>query len=364
MVIVHVVEPFVSGVAHFVGSLIENMKDDENIVIHGERGSIMRADTVKKDFRYKNVRFIPWKSAQRKISFRMDILALIELCRILKLLKKHNKVDVVHLHSSKSGFIGRMACRIAGIKNIIYTPNGAPFLSSPNPFINYFYNLFEWFGSKMGGEIVCCSYSEWKAYQEAGISAVSINNGIAINAKNSARKIVLSPNKFRIVTSARIVYQKNPELFNSIAEYFSDLAPFEFIWIGDGEQKSLLTAKNIVVTGWLPVSKSRALIESANIYLSTSNFEGLSFAVLEALSLNKPVLLKDCVGNVDQIKQGVNGDIFRDASEAILKILKYYNNPQMMEVMGSYGRSHCHTEFNIKSTYSQYRELYAKNIYP
>ena len=88
MRIVHVIEPFASGVAHFVQSLVENMPDDENIVIHGERKSILSADFVKREYFHQNVKFIPWKSAQREINLKRDIRSLIDLYRILRLLKK------------------------------------------------------------------------------------------------------------------------------------------------------------------------------------------------------------------------------------------------------------------------------------
>ena len=227
---------------------------------------------------------------------------------------------------------------------------------------NHFYCLLEWLGSKIGGKTVCCSRSELDVYRKAGIPAVHINNGIAVHiAQVPANNL---PSKFCIVTSARIVHQKNPALFNEIAAYFSGIGLFQFIWIGDGDQRSLLTSKNIEVTGWLPANQSRTLIASADIYLSTSRFEGLSIAVLEALSFKKPVLLHDCVGNTDQVKCGMNGDIFKNASEAIRKIMKYFNNPEMMNVMGLFGRSYCQEQFDISATYKKYRQLYVENLRP
>ena len=129
MTIVHVVEPFASGIAVFVKYISETMPEDLHIIIHGERRQVMPAIDVKRTFSSSNVRFIKWRSAQRSINPFKDFLALGELYKILGRLRNKDLVDGVHLHSSKSGFLGRIACRLLGIKNVFYTPHGAPFLS-------------------------------------------------------------------------------------------------------------------------------------------------------------------------------------------------------------------------------------------
>src|SRR5215813_12361842 len=127
MTIVHVVEPFASGIAVFIKYLTEAMPDDLHIIIHGERKQVISAADVKKTFSSGNVRFIKWHSAQRSINPFKDLLALGELYNILRRLRAKRLADSVHLHSSKSGFLGRLACRILRMRNVFYTPHGAPF---------------------------------------------------------------------------------------------------------------------------------------------------------------------------------------------------------------------------------------------
>jgi len=358
MTIVHVVEPFAAGIAVFVKYLTESMPNDLHIIVHGERKQVMSANDVKRTFPLTNVRFIKWRSAQRSINPLKDSLALIELYTILKRLKTSNLIDGVHLHSSKSGILGRIACRLLGLKNVFYTPNGAPFLSGKSGLSKYVYRLVEKFGNRLGGKVVCCSPSELSAYLKLGIDATYINNGIKVEDR------ILEPvqppkEKFRIVTSGRIIAQKNPILFNNIAAYFTEFEQFEFIWAGDGTDRSLLTAKNITVTGWLTERETKKLVKNSDIYLSTALYEGLSFAVLEALVLHKPVLLSHCVGNMDVVKNGINGDLFKTEKDAIIKILQYYNNRDMLQVMGGFSKSICEAEFNVQNNFSNYRELYS-----
>lgn len=362
MKIVHVAEAFAGGIVVFVKSLVENMPDDEHIIVHGERAHVSRFTDIRKQFARTNARFVRWHSAQRSIKLSKDLAAFLELYRILKRLKKQYQIDAVHLHSSKSGFIGRAVCKLLGINNVIYTPNGAPFLVGTSKISNYVYRLLERMGSGFGGQVVCCSPSEQAEYEKVGISAITINNGITFD-RSSGRSYELSSSskKFRIVTSGRIINQKNPALFNSIARYFEEFQQFEFIWIGDGPERELLTASNITVTGWMPGEEVARIITAANVYLSTANFEGLPYAVLEALALKKPVLLTDSVGNRDLVKSCLNGDLFKHHSEAIVKLLQYFNNTSMLSVMGEYSAMHGKESFNVNHTFTSYRHLYAGN---
>lgn len=357
MTIIHVVEPFAAGIAVFVKSLTETMPDDVHIIIHGERKQEIAASEVKKIFPQKNIRFIRWRSAQRSVNPLKDFMAFSELYKILRRLKKKNLVDAVHLHSSKSGLLGRAACRMAAIENVVYTPNGAPFLSGRSPLANYFYQQLERFGYGLGGRVICCSESELNAYKKIGIPAHYVNNGISLHQpahiiSDGEKK------KFRIITSGRIVAQKNPYLFNKIAAYFQEFEDFEFIWAGDGADRSVLKANNITVTGWLGTQEVKTLVAQADIYLSTSLYEGLSFAVLEALALRKPMLLSNCVGNMDVVKSGLNGDLFTNETEAIIKLLHYYNNRAMLPIMGEFSHRICSAEFDARQNFNTYRAIY------
>ena len=72
--------------------------------------------------RQLNYHYIPVKTLRRNISF-LDILAFFKIYNICK----KYKFDIVHTHSSKTGFIGRIAARSAGIHKIIHTVHGFSF---------------------------------------------------------------------------------------------------------------------------------------------------------------------------------------------------------------------------------------------
>ena len=107
MLILHVVDPFAAGLATFLKLLTEEMNDNYHIIVHGERAELAELKDIKKIFPRKQIRFIYWKSVQREINLVKDTFAYIEL---LYILRRFRHADVVHLHSSKAGFLGRIAC--------------------------------------------------------------------------------------------------------------------------------------------------------------------------------------------------------------------------------------------------------------
>lgn len=362
MVVVHIIEPFASGVALFVKSLTKVLGDDQHIVIHGERKDEIEAHLVKRGFSTDNVKFIPWKSAHRKITITKDVKALVEIYSILKRLKNAGLCDVVHLHSAKSGFLGRIACRMLGLKNVFYTPNGASFLSTNSAIKRFMFKSLEILANKLCGKVICSSASEFNEYKKLGIKTLYVNNGVE-SVPGKDQSTVNFSEKFRIITCGRIVAQKNPELFNEIASYFVGLDNFEFVWVGDGPDAGLLKAKNIKVTGWLDKNAVHDHIRNGDVYLSTSQYEGLSFAALEAMSLKKALLLSDCVGNRDIVREGINGDLFSNKRTAISKLIHYQNNREMLAVMGEHSKEIKKTEYDMQSNFKIYKDIYLGRPY-
>lgn len=315
MKIVHVVECFAGGVFSFLSNLTNELDKEEYIVIYG-----INRDNTPSDFREKfppNTKFIPWKSASRSLNPLTDLKALWELYIILK---KIDNIDIIHLHSSKAGFLGRIGSFLLDKSSrTIYTPHAISFLRlDVSPKKRKIFIWMEKFASFFGGKIVACSQSEKEAIEEQGIKNVTfINNGIK---PLQIEKKVNTSNKMTIISVGRLSIQKNPKLFNDIALEFNDNPNVQFIWCGDGELKSELTSPNIKCTGWIERKKLENYLANADIYLSTSLWEGMPLSVLEAMSIGIPLVLSNCIGNKDLIKG--NGFLYNN-KYACVRYIKY-----------------------------------------
>ena len=351
MKIVHVMECFAGGTFNFLVDLTSELSNEEHIVIYGTN----RENTPKnfKDLFNKNVKFIEWKTAQREMKPLKDIKALWELYSILK---KIDNIDVIHLHSSKAGFLGRIVSFLLGkSKKTIYTPHAISFLrldvSSKKR------KIFIWmekFASFFGGKIVACSQSEKEVIEEQGIKNVTfINNGIK---PLEIEKKVNTSDKITIISVGRLSIQKNPKLFNDIALEFIDNPNIQFIWCGDGELKSELTSPNIKYTGWIEQKKLESYLANADIYLSTSLWEGLPLSVLEAMSIGLPVILSNCVGNRDLVED--NGVLYIDKIEAVKNINELLKNKIWTNKKGHNSKIIVENNVNMRNMAISYLNIY------
>lgn len=351
MKIIHVMECFAGGTFNFLVDLTNELSNEKHIVIYGTN----RENTPKnfRDLFNKNVEFIEWKTAQREMKPLKDIKALWELYTILK---KIDNIDIIHLHSSKAGFLGRIVSFLLGkSKKTIYTPHAISFLRlDVSPKKRKIFIWMEKFASFFGGKIVACSQSEKEAIEEQGIKNVTfINNGIKPLQIEKKENI---SNKITIISVGRLSIQKNPKLFNDVALEFIDNPDIQFIWCGDGELKSELTSPNIKCTGWIERKELESYLANADIYLSTSLWEGLPLSVLEAMSVGLPVVLSNCVGNRDLVRD--NGFLYKDKKEATNNINELIENKELINKKGYNSKILMDNNFYIKNMAISYLNIY------
>lgn len=354
MRVIHVLECFAGGVFEFLSALTQGMPEHKYIIIYGKR------ENTPIDYQERfpeNTIFIPWESAQREISPWKDMKALLELIKTLK--KYINEASVIHLHSSKAGFLGRIAARLLRKSRIVlYTAHGASFLRkdvSKRKHLTYVW--LEKIAGYFGGRIVACSNSEGEEFQKHKIKNIEvINNGIKVEALEKENIKEQEKEKLTIGTLARITYQKNPKQFNEIAEHFKENEKVRFLWIGDGELRDELKSSNIEITGWLKKEEAKEKLKEIDIYLSTSLWEGLPLSVLEAMALKKPVVLSNCVGNRDLVKS--NRYLYEDRKIAEKSLEKLLTENQLREKCGKESRNTVETHFSEDRMIKMYKYAY------
>lgn len=359
MNIVHVTECLAGGVLTFLVNLTSQLKEQNHIIIYGKRDNT--PENVAELFG-SNVQLIYWKTAQREIRPGCDLKALIELLRDLKAIPQ---IDILQLHSSKAGVLGRVAARLLGLqKRTFYLPHGVAFARKDvTAKKREVYILAEKIANWFAGTVIACSQSEKELMEQHGISnIVVINNGIPVPDQEPEYKIPSKPLVFG--TTGRITYQKNPELFNAIAREFRGNHNVQFLWIGDGELRNVIEpADNVQVTGWVNGNQVRDYLKKIDVYLSTALWEGLPLSVLEAMALGKPLLLHQCVGNVDLVEENVDGYGFVDCKSAVDKINHYLTmQPVQYQKLAKHSFAKLKNEFSLEQMKSSYLKLYERRF--
>lgn len=88
----------------------------------------------------QDIRTFCINAMQRDISIASDIQSFWELL----LWCKREKPDIVHLNSSKAAGLGALAARLAGVKKIIFTAHGWPFLEQRNVVVRACIYIASW----------------------------------------------------------------------------------------------------------------------------------------------------------------------------------------------------------------------------
>jgi glycosyltransferase involved in cell wall biosynthesis len=353
MTVVHVLQPFASGVTTAVINITKELPDIQHVVVHGVHMRVDAIENVKGKFP-RETRFIEWKHADREISVPGDFRALRELIAILKPCK--NKDTVIHLHSSKAGFLGRLACGLLGIRRLIYTPHCASFLRTDiSPGKKRLFRFLEKTAGVFGGRVVGCGKAEAEIYSQLGKMALFVPNGVEITP-------LVKDREPRLVSFSGIAGpQKDPALFNRIAAAFQDEG-LPFCWIGDGPLRDELRAKNIELTGWINKDRIDPYLRGTLVYLSTAAWEGLPFGVLEAMNASCALLLRDVPGNRELVIPGENGYLFSGEGEGTDLLRKMIEDREKTLAMGKKSREIAAAAYSVKKMGEGYGKIYTALI--
>lgn len=350
--VLHIVEAFGGGVFTYLVALSNGTCEEFDVTI----AYTVRPQTPENFERFldERVHLIEMKHQQRSIDLKRDFKGAKEIRDIVKQVSP----DVVHLHSSKAGILGRIAinCRK---KKVFYTPHGFAFLKKDDPaLLRMIYRMVEKAATWFGGEIIAVSKGEYEEAAKLTKHASYINNGIVLTKqlKVSGEEVAKKDMSHPVIgTLGRVCYQKNPELFNQVALGLKEDA---FVWIGMGEMEACITAPNVQITGWCEHEEAISRLQGIQIFLLTSLWEGLPISLLEAMYLKKLCIVTDVIGNRDVIVHGVNGFV-ADTAEDIIRIIKEVKAGKWdVDKITGQAKADVEEKYNIQIMCEKYSERY------
>jgi glycosyltransferase involved in cell wall biosynthesis len=336
------VESFSGGVFNLIKDSIKTLQDEYGLEFTFRIIYSIRADTP--DFfeqHFKGVEFIHVQMGSA--AFKKSDLSVI-----LKLRHLFLKQDVIHMHSSRAGFLGRLALATLRVRpRSYYSPHGFAFLnmefSSAKRCLIW---CIEYVLSKISGTgLIASGPTEYKLALKISKHSFLVINGIHVPDHFSNTRVPigkpLSPSFFRVVGSGRNCMQKDPDFFVSIAKQCKDKR-INFKWIGDINNADY-------ATGWISRDEVFNNLNSGDIYLATSLWEGLPLNGLEAMHLKLPLLVRRTSSFVDLVEHGVNGYIFDTPPEAVSHIKFLSDNPDHVVSMGESSRKIVLSRFGIEN---------------
>ncbi|MEA3535280.1 glycosyltransferase [Rhizobium sp. CC-YZS058] len=259
------------------------------------------------------------KVAMRRAPGRSDLAAH----RALRAIISRGRFDIIHGHSSKAGALTRL--RLPGRHaQRVYTPHAFrtmdPTLSAG---ARRLYGSIESFlGRYLTDHLICVSEDEYRHALSLGIPEARLSvivNGAAQPVKDMAATVRASfgiaPDTFVFGAIGRLSHQKAPERMIEAFRLAAAKVPgAHLIMIGSGELETPVRAA-IAASGL----QSRIHLTSAftgpqavsafDCLVMPSRYEAMSYVMLEAAAVAKPIVSTDVGGATTAIEHGVTGFI-------------------------------------------------------
>lgn len=246
---------------------------------------------------------------------------------------RDRRCRAIHLHSSRAGFVGRLA--LAGLRRrppILYSPHGLAYLDTRLLLPSLAFRTLEWLAARVPATMVGCSASE-----AALLGSLSRNPTRVLENPVDDACLALQPAAApapTVVAIGRICRQKAPERFAALAARFRIAEhPARFIWVGSGDARRTaeLRAAGVEVTGWVDAARVRDILGSAAVCVQTSRWEGMPLSVLQALAAGVPCVVTDAVGNRDAVRHGITGFVMRHFDGMVAGVARLLDDPALRQ---------------------------------
>lgn len=273
------------------------------------------------------------------------------------------KPDVVHLHSTFSGVIGRVVCvllRPWRKPKIVYCPHAFSFLMESSPTKQKVYAWIERVLQKVTDVIICVSQYELDKAARFGIERKRmklIYNGI--HHKDDAQKSV-GAEPIHLLFVGRLDYQKG---FDVLLKAYAKVNrnDLKLTVVGSAVNEDSVECPpmdSVEYLPWVTPSEVQALYQKADALIVPSRWEGFAMVPLEGMAMGLPVIASNCTSLPELVTNEVSGYVFPSGDhQALADVLTIIQKPRLLD-LGNEGRSIVRERFSaalmIRQTYDLY----------
>lgn len=361
--VMHVIEAIEGGTIRHVADLVRVVDDVEHVVVAPARRS----------------RGVTDESALAAIASHARVLSLamtrnpatitnVRAVRALHRLVERERPDVVHAHSTIAGLLTRTR-QLAS--PVLYTPNGV----QPSVAARATERLL----ASRSAAIVAVSTGEASVVHRArlaqGDRVVVIPNGIegppatqppTLDLRSHLNLASGTP---LVGTAIRLVRQKAPLVFVEAADVVLQHDPqAHAVLMGDGPLRrgveraaqGIAHRERLHILGHVPHASS--LFAQLDVFVLPSRFEGMPYALLEAMAAGCAVVATDVTGSSDAVESGASGLLVPpgDAPALAAAMTDLLRDRPRRERLGEAAQMRVAREFSLEHMAAAHRELYAR----
>ncbi|HPM42230.1 MAG TPA: glycosyltransferase family 4 protein [Candidatus Omnitrophota bacterium] len=267
-------------------------------------------------------RYVEIGSLRRDVDLSKDIPALFRLYTLM--LKE--RFDIVHTHTAKAGFLGRISARMAGCRAIVHTPHGHNLYGYFDSDVTEYIKRAERFAGKFCDKIIALTELEkkdmvrFKLAPEEKIEVIYQGLELERYRHRPERRALIRqslniPEGAMVVgTVARLEPVKGPDIFLEAAEMVGLEYPASyFIMAGDGDMREALKERSrhlsikdrIIFTGWREDIPD--IMSGLDIFALPSLNEAVGMALIEAQAAGVASVASRVGGIPEVVQDGKTG---------------------------------------------------------
>ncbi len=268
---------------------------------------------LSKKLREAGIPVLSLASVQRDLSITNDIGGFFAIYKAIRA----TRPDIVHLNSSKAGGLGALAARLLGVRNIIFTAHGWPFMEKRNIVWRIFVWTSSWITALLSHTVIVISTNELRLGKRLPFCAEKmrlIHNGIDLHMRFGSGECI----RHAFPANAHITgtigeLNKNKNQIALIEEARGNPVMYVAI-VGEGELRPYLEAKireyglqdRVKLFGFMPAQDA---LRGFDEFALPSLKEGLAYVLLEAKAAGLP-LRTNRIGGIPDILDALDMDDF------------------------------------------------------
>jgi glycosyltransferase involved in cell wall biosynthesis len=293
-------------------------------------------------------------------------------------LVRERDIDLIHAHLPVAGMVARFAGVLSG-RPVVYTEHN---LNQHYSRLTRLGNRLTW---RLNSSVVACSAPVAESIaatmpRRAKVPVRTILNGIDVEqfadreGRKETREALGIPMDAPVTINVAVFrQQKRLDLWLEAAERIvRELPEAHFILVGDGPLRAEIELwrreRGLDDRVYLPGLQEdvRPFLAAADLFLLTSDFEGLPLAVIEGMAAGLPVVatraggVPDLVGERDVGEDEVGGVLVNlgDVLSCVTATVALFGDAARREVVGQAARARVRHHFGVERMVQQYEEIY------
>ena len=283
---------------------------------------------------------------------------------------RQRRIDVVHTHLWGANVWGRIAARLAGVRTVIATEHNV------DTWKRGYHFAMDRLLARWTTTLVAVSQQVREFYEQRGVGRGRwrvIYNGVEVPSEGtrhrngSYQEWGIASHEPVVGLIGRLAPAKRPDLFvEAVARAVRDLPQLKALIVGDGPMRPQVEAQvtRLGLTGRIILTGTRQdvprLVAGLDALVFSSEREGLSMAMLEAMAAGVPVIATRVGGTPELIESGVSGILVEPgrADALATELVALLQTPATVTQLGDAARRRVAERFSLRAMVQTYETLY------